>query len=71
LFNKMDLCGLYMCFFFSIWIIFCSINFLVEWANVATKLGNLNDYIPQNVSQMSGGYLLSCLECKMLYEQGL
>ena len=39
-----------MCFF-SIWIIFCSINFLVEWANVATKLRNLNDYIPKNVSQ--------------------
>lgn len=60
-----------MLFFFPIWIIFCSINFLVEWANVATKLGNLNVYIPQNVSQMSGGYLLSYFECKMLCEQGL
>jgi hypothetical protein len=71
LFNKMDLWGSCMCFPLPIWIIFCNINFLVELANVASKLGNLNVYIPQNVSQMSGGYLLSYLECKMLCKQGL
>lgn len=54
-----------------VWIIFCNMNFLVEWTNVASKLGNLNVYIPQNVSWMSGGYLLSYLEYKMLCEQGL